>query len=47
MIIFSNINAVDKVIFSIDKNRNVCATLQMIAEKYGSEFELAFANGGD
>ena len=25
----------------------LCATLQMIAEKYGSEFELAFANGGD
>ena len=47
MIIISNIKAVDKAILSIDKDRTVCATLQMIAEKYGSEFELAFANGGD
>ena len=47
MIIVSNIKAVDKAILSIDKNRTVCATLQMIAEKYGSEFELCFANGGD
>ena len=47
MIIVSNIKAVDKVILSIDEDRTVCATLQMIAEKYGDEFELAFANGGD
>ena len=47
MIIVSNIKAVDKAILSIDEDRTVCATLQMIAEKYGSEFELAFANGGD
>ena len=47
MILVSNIKAVDKAILSVDKDRTVCATLQMIAEKYGSEFELAFANGGD
>lgn len=47
MIIVSNIKAVDKTILSIDKDRTVCATLKMIAEKYSSEFELAFANGGD
>ena len=47
MIIVSNIKAVDKAILSIDEDRTVCATLKMIAEKYGSEFELAFANGGD
>ena len=47
MIIVSNIKAVDKAILSIDKDRTVCATLQMIAEKFGSEFELAFANCGD
>jgi len=47
MIIVSNIKAVDKAILSIDKDRTVCATLKMIAEKFGSEFELAFANGGD
>lgn len=47
MIIVSNIKAVDKSILSIDKDRTVCETLQMITEKYSSEFELAFANGGD
>ena len=47
LIIVSNIKAVDKTILSIDEDRTVCATLQMIAEKYGSEFDLAFANGGD
>ena len=47
MIIVSNIKAVDKAILSIDEDRTVCSTLQMIAETYGSEFELAFANGGD
>ena len=47
MIIVSNIKAVDKVILSIDEDRTVCATLQLIAKEFGSEFELAFANGGD
>ena len=47
MIIVSNIKAVDKAILSIDKDRTVCATLKMIAEKYSSELDLAFANGGD
>ena len=47
MIIVSNIKAVDKAILSIDEDRTVCATLQMIAEDFGNEFELAFANGGD
>ena len=47
MIIVSNIKAVDKTILSIDEDRSVCATLRMIAEKYGTEYELAFANGGD
>ena len=47
MIIVSNIKAVDKTILSIDQDRTVCATLKMIADKYGYEYELAFANGGD
>ena len=47
MIIVSNIKAVDKAILSIDEDRTVCSTLKMIANKYGSEYELAFANGGD
>ena len=47
MIIVSNIKSVDKTILSIDQDRTVCATLKMIAKKYGGEYELAFANGGD
>jgi cytidyltransferase-like protein len=47
MIIVSNIKSVDKVILSIDKDRTVCATIEMIAEEFGKNYELCFANGGD
>jgi len=47
MIIVSNIKSVDKTILSIDKDRTVCKTIKMIAEKFGKEFDLTFANGGD
>ena len=43
----SNIKAVDKAILSIDTDRTVCATIKMIAEQFGGEFNLGFANGGD
>ena len=47
MIIVSNIKAVDKAILSIDQDRTVCETIRMIANEYGSDYELGFANGGD
>ena len=47
MIIVSNIKAVDKAILSIDQDRTVCETISMIANEYGEQYELAFANGGD
>ena len=47
MIIVSNIKAVDKAILSVDEDRTVCATLKKIAQEYGNEYELSFANGGD
>ena len=47
MIIVSNIKAVDKAILSIDTDRTVCATIKMIAEQYGDEYDLGFANGED
>ena len=47
MIIVSNIKAVDKAILSIDQDRTVCETIRMIANDYGSDYELRFANGGD
>ena len=47
MVIVSNIKAVDQAILSIDKDRTVCETLRKIAEEFGEEYDLAFANGGD
>lgn len=47
MIIVSNIKAVDKAILSIDIDLTVCKSIKMIAEKFGEEFSLGFANGGD
>ena len=47
MIIVSNIKAVDKAILSIDTDRTVCATIKMIAEQFGPDYDLSFANGGD
>jgi D-beta-D-heptose 7-phosphate kinase/D-beta-D-heptose 1-phosphate adenosyltransferase len=45
--IVGNIKAVDHAILSIDTDRTVCATITKIAESYGHNYELAFANGGD
>ena len=47
LFIVSNIKAVDNAILSIDSDRTVCATLKTIAEDFGTDYELAFANGGD
>ena len=47
IMIVSNIKAVDKAILSIDTDRTVCATIKMIAEEFGFEYDLGFANGGD
>ena len=47
MIIVSNIKAVDKAFLSIDQDRTVCETIRMIANEFGADYELGFANGGD
>lgn len=47
VIIVSNLRIVDKTILSIDEDRTVCATLKKIHELHASEYDLAFANGGD
>ena len=47
MIIVSNIKAVDQAILSVDEDRTVCATLDKIANEYGHDYDLPFANGGD
>ena len=45
MIIISNKKVVEKVILSIDRERTVCETLEVIPKDYSFEYELAFANG--
>ena len=47
VIIISNLKAVDEVVLSIDQDRTVCDTITRISEKFGKEYDLAFANGGD
>jgi glycerol-3-phosphate cytidylyltransferase-like family protein len=46
-IICDALRLVDCTMISIDEDRTVCATLKHIAEKYGRDFQLYFANGGD
>ena len=45
--IVSAIGIVDKALISIDKDQTQCATLSDLADKYSSEYEIYFANGGD
>ena len=47
LFIVQNIKAVDKAIISVDKDRTVCASIRIIFETYGAEYDLGFANGGD
>jgi D-beta-D-heptose 7-phosphate kinase/D-beta-D-heptose 1-phosphate adenosyltransferase len=47
LFIVQNIKAVDKVFISVDKDRTVCESIRQINEKFGNEYQLGFANGGD
>ena len=47
LIIVKAIGIVDKALISIDKDKTQCATLADLADKYSTEYELYFANGGD
>ena len=47
LIIVGAIGIVDKALISKDKDKTQCATLADLADKYSSEYELYFANGGD
>ena len=47
LIIVSAIGIVDKALISIDKDKTQCKTLTDLANKFSSEYELYFANGGD
>lgn len=45
--IVENLRLVDKCFLSIDKDRTVIETIKMIYNKFGMEYQFAFANGGD
>ena len=47
LLIVRSMRVVDKAILSQDKDRTVCATLELLHQQFGMEYELAFANGGD
>ncbi len=47
LFIVKHIKEVDQSFLSIDKDRTVCKTLEMLYSQFGSSYELAFANGGD
>jgi hypothetical protein len=44
MLIMSNLKGVNKAVLSIDKDKSVVQTLEMLAEEYSP---IIFANGGD
>jgi cytidyltransferase-like protein len=47
LFIVQHIKEVDRVFLSIDQDRTVCKTLEMLHIQFGETYQLAFANGGD
>lgn len=47
LFIVQHIKEVDQALLSIDQDRTVCKTLEMLHAQFGNEYQLAFANGGD
>ncbi|NVJ63322.1 MAG: adenylyltransferase/cytidyltransferase family protein [Flavobacteriaceae bacterium] len=47
LIIIENIKAVDKAFISVDNDRTVIKTIEMIFNKFHQDYDLGFANGGD
>uniref|UniRef100_UPI004048B673 adenylyltransferase/cytidyltransferase family protein n=1 Tax=Algoriphagus sp. TaxID=1872435 RepID=UPI004048B673 len=47
LFIVQHIKEVDRAFLSIDQDRTVCKTLEMLHSQFGGSHQLAFANGGD
>ncbi len=47
LFIVQHIKEVDQAFLSIDQDRTVCKTLEMLHGQFGNKYQLAFANGGD
>ena len=47
LFIVQHIKEVDQAFLSIDQDRTVCKTLEMLYAQFGESYQMAFANGGD
>ena len=47
LLIVESISLTDKVFLSIDHDKTVSKTIEMISKKYSDEYECYFGNGGD
>jgi cytidyltransferase-like protein len=47
LFIVQHIKEVDQAFLSIDQDRTVCKTLEMLHSQFGETHHLSFANGGD
>ena len=47
LFIVRHIKEVDQAFLSIDEDRTVCKSLEMLYSQFGESHRLAFANGGD
>ena len=47
LFIVQHIKEVNQAFLSIDQDRTVCKTLEMLHAQFGKIYHLAFANGGD
>lgn len=47
LFIVKHIKEVDQAFLSIDQDRTVCKTLEMLHAQFGKTHHLSFANGGD
>ena len=47
LLIVESISLTDKVFLSIDHDKTVSKTIEMISKKYSDEYEFYFGNGGD
>lgn len=47
LFIVQHIKEVDQAFLSIDQDRTVCKTIEMLHAQFGATHQLVFANGGD
>jgi hypothetical protein len=47
LLLGQQIKEVNQALLSIDQDGTICKILEFLHQKFGSEFKLTFANGGD